>query len=112
MVDHGAEDFASERIEVNVVHDAHGQRGMLLHAQVSRQGRQSHQPQSKQIAAIKGEVEERREIDQEGIGEILPFVEDENRRDAPLVDQVQQAFLDVAPQFGAAMGGAEAELQG
>src|SRR5438874_10697751 len=76
MVDHGAEGFAIERLEVEVMHDAHGQRGVLLHAQMARQGRQSYQPQSEQIAAIKGEVQEGGEIDEEGIGEMLCLVQD------------------------------------
>src|SRR5438552_9324536 len=89
MVDHGAEGFAIEWLEVEVMHDAHGQRGVLLHAQMSRQGRQSYQPQSEQIAAIKGEVQEGGEIDEEGIGEMLCLVQNEDRCDASLIDQVQ-----------------------
>src|SRR5205085_7461655 len=84
MVDHGAEGFAIERLEVEVMHDAHGQRGVLLHAQMSRQGRQSYQPQSEQIAAIKGEVQEGGEIDEEGIGEMLCLVQNEDRCDASI----------------------------
>ena len=64
------------------------------------------------IAAIKGEVQEGGQIDEEGIGKVLRLIEDKDGGNRPLIDQVQQAFVEAGPEFGAAMGGAEAELQG
>jgi hypothetical protein len=60
---------------MEVMHDAHGQRGLLLQAQVARPQGQAHQPESEQIAAVKGEVEEGGEIDEEGIGEMLGLID-------------------------------------
>jgi hypothetical protein len=52
---------------VDLVDDAHGQGGVLLHAQEAGERREADEPQREQIAAVEGEVQEAREVDQKGI---------------------------------------------
>src|SRR5207247_8919621 len=99
MVDHGAEGFAIERLEVEVMHDAHGQRGVLLHAQMSRQGRQSYQPPREQMAAMKGAVQEAGEIDEEGIGETVCIVKSVYGADVSLLEQVLSTVIVAGREF-------------
>ena len=67
VFDHGAEEVAIERLEVDLVHDTHRQRGVLLHAQVASQRRQPDEPHREQVAAVEGEVQEARQVDEEGV---------------------------------------------
>jgi hypothetical protein len=65
-----------------------------------------------QIAAVEGEIEKAGQVEEERIGEVLRLVDHEQGRDAAFIHEVQERFLDRGPEFGAAMGGPEAELRG
>ncbi len=97
---------------MDLVDDAHGERSVLLHAQVARERREADQPEGEQVAAVEGEVEEAGEVDEEVVGEVLGLVEDDHGRGAALVDHVHEGLLDVGPQLGAAVGGLHADLGG
>lgn len=92
--------------------DAHGEGGVLLHAQKAGERGEADEPHGEQLPVVEGEVQEAREVDQKGIGQVLRFVEDDHGRGAALVDQVHEGFLDVGPQLGAPVGRPHADLGG
>jgi len=99
VLDHGGEDIPVEWLEVHLVHHAHGQRGVLLHAEVAGEGGQAHQPQGDEVAAVEGEVEEAGQVDQESVGEVLSLVDDNHRRGTTLFHHVHESLLDVGPEL-------------
>ena len=77
----------------------------------SREGRpQSHRVSKSRLS--NGEVEEAGQVDEEAVGEVLGLVEDDDGGGAAIIDEVDQGLLDVGPELGAAVGGADAQLLG
>jgi DNA invertase Pin-like site-specific DNA recombinase len=110
VIDQRAEGLAIEGVKVDIVGHAHRQGRVRLQPQMPGERRQPDEPQREQIPAVEGEVEEAGQIEQERIREMLRLVEDDHRRDAALVDQMQQRLLDRGPELGAAVGGPQPEL--
>jgi len=70
------------------------------------------EPGGDEVAAVEGVVEECGEFEEEGVGEEVGLVEDEDRLDVLLVDEVEHGALDVGPELAAAVMRLEAEFAG
>ena len=66
---------------------------------------QADEPEGEQVAAIEGEVQEAAQVEEEGIGEVLCLVDDDDGMGAALIDHVQQDLFEVGPELTAAVGG-------
>jgi len=84
----------------------------LLHVKAAREVRKADEPEGEDVAAVEREVEETREVEEEGVGQVLGLVDDDDGRAAALVDHVDERLLDVGPELPAPMGGGDTELAG
>jgi hypothetical protein len=75
VIDEGGEDFAVERIEVDVRCDPHGEGGVLLHAQGTAQRGEADEPEGQEVAAVEGEIEEAGEVEEEPVGQMMGLVD-------------------------------------
>ena len=112
VVDGGGEGVAIERVEADLGGDAGGEGGVLVHVEAAGEWREADEPEGQEVAAVEGEVEEAGEVEEEGVGEVLRLVDDDDGGGAALVDHVDEGLLDVGPELPAAMGGLDAELAG
>jgi hypothetical protein len=112
VLDGRAERLAVERLHVELDSDARAEGGVLLHVKSAREVRQADEPEGDEIAAVEGEVEKAREVEQEHVGEVLGLVENDDGRGAALVDHVHEGLLEIGPELAAPMRGPDAELVG
>ena len=102
----------SSGLEAELGGDAGGEGGVLVHVEAAGERGEADEPEGQQVAAVEGEVEEAGEVEEEGVGEVLRLVDDDDGGGVALVDHVDEGLLDVGPELAAAMGGLDAELAG
>ena len=90
MLDEGLEVIPVEGRKLDLMRDAGRQRRMNLHPQSSSEAGKADEPERSRASGVEGEVEKAREVRKEAVGEMLGFIDDDDRDGVLFVEEADQ----------------------